>query len=178
MKTKINLKSFLWMLLPLGVFLILFYNYAACNKDGNAFFGSAESPLINDKDVENARGVQDAFRKIYDLYKDRVVSISTEQTVKQQDNPLLNDPFFRDFFGAQPNMPRSEKRTGLGSGFIISEDGYICTNHHVAAGVDKIEIKIDSKTYKAKLIGSDERTDIALLKIDAKEKLKPVFIKK
>jgi serine protease Do len=146
------------------------------SKDKDPFGSSEQSPLRKDSLVSDATKIQEAFKRIYEINKDSVVFISTEQTVKMPQNPFFNDPFFRDFFG--PNnkqQPKTQKRTGLGTGFIISEDGYICTNYHVVAGVDKISIKINNESYDAKIIGLDERTDLALLKIDVKGKLTPVF---
>ncbi len=145
---------------------------------GTVLFGaSGNSPLRSSREVTDAVDVQNIFRKIFEMNSERVVFISTEQTVKQPRHPFYDDPFFRDFFG-QGAMPkgRTQKRTGLGTGFILSEDGYICTNHHVVAGVDKIKVKVNKKTYDAQLVGSDERTDIALLKINAGERLKPVYL--
>jgi len=77
---------------------------------------------------------------------------------------------FRDFFEQMPQHPqqRSRPAQSLGSGFIISEDGYILTNAHVVRGADEISVRLnDQKEYDAELVGEDERTDIALLKIDA-----------
>lgn len=144
-------------------------------KDKETFGSSGKSPLREGSTVSDALKVQDVFKKIYEINKNSVVFISTEQTVKMQQHPFLNDPFFRDFFGPGMNQPKSQKRNGLGTGFIISEDGYICTNNHVIAGVDKIKVKVDKTSYDAVLVGSDERTDLALLKIDVKEKLVPVY---
>ncbi|MFA5033461.1 MAG: Do family serine endopeptidase [bacterium] len=100
-----------------------------------------------------------------------VVSISAEKTVN------VRDPF-SEFFGGTPDeffrqfMPELKKRqtlSGLGSGFIVSEDGYILTNNHVISGASSLTVKMmDEKEYKAKVIGSDPVTDIALLKIDVK----------
>ena len=121
--------------------------------------------------------MQDAFRKIFEINKHRVVYISTEQTVKMPRNPFFDDPFFREFFGnPQPGQPQTQKRTGLGTGFILSGDGYVCTNYHVVHGVDKVKVKVDSMTYDASIVGSDERTDLALLKISPKEKLEAVYL--
>ena len=78
---------------------------------------------------------------------------------------------FRDFFEQMPQHPqqRSRPAQSLGSGFIISEDGYILTNAHVVGQADEISVRLsDQKEYEAELVGEDERTDIALLKIDAK----------
>ena len=95
------------------------------------------------------------------------------------------DPFgMFDFFFGQPQQPqqrqpRQQKKSepvqnGLGSGVIISEDGYIVTNNHVIADADKLEVLMnDNSTYEAKIIGTDEASDLALIKIDAKD-LSPI----
>jgi serine protease Do len=106
-----------------------------------------------------------------------VVNISTTQSVR---NPLLpqmpnlqeDDPFYEFFrrFIPQPGpgAPREFQSQSLGSGFIISQDGYILTNAHVVEAADEITVKLtDKREYKAKVIGSDRRTDIALIKIEA-----------
>jgi len=83
-----------------------------------------------------------------------------------EDSPF-ND-LFRHFFEGVPEMPDQESRS-LGSGFVISEDGYILTNHHVVADADRIEVRFSDRSfYEAKVIGSDKASDIALIKIDAK----------
>jgi len=146
-------------------------------RGGNLFGASGDSPLKTGSAVTEAVKVQDAFRKVFELNRHKVVYISTEQTVKMQQNPFLNDPFFREFFGnPRSGQPRTQKRTGLGTGFILSDDGYICTNYHVVNGVDKVKVKINSTAYDATVVGSDERTDLALLKISPKEKLEPVYL--
>jgi serine protease Do len=169
MKKKLMFSTALF--LGLAVIALIFLP-----KNSGSVFGAQEkAPIVDEKSISNAMGVQEAFRKIYNAYKERVVFISTEQTVKLPNHPFFSDPFMREFFGQQiPNGNRTQKRTGLGTGFILSEDGYICTNHHVVAGMEKVKIKIGNDTYDAQVIGSDDRTDIALLKISPKEKLKPV----
>ena len=144
-------------------------------KDKDLLGSSGQSPLRKNDIVADATKIQEAFKKVYEINKDSVVFISTEQTVKLPQNPFFNDPFFRDFFGPGNRQPKTQKRTGLGTGFIISEDGYLCTNYHVVAGVDKIKVKINEESYDATIIGLDERTDLALLKIDSKKKLTPVY---
>ena len=158
-----------------AVLLIMAISLFCAGGGGRLFGASGDSPLKGDK-VADAVSVQGAFRKIYELNQHRVVFISTEQTVKIQQSPFLNDPFFREFFGNPHNgMPQTQKRSGLGTGFIISADGYVCTNYHVVAGVDKVKVKVDQVSYDATVVGSDERTDLALLKINSKEKLEPVY---
>lgn len=144
-------------------------------KDKDSFGLSGQSPLRGGDSVADAVKVQDVFKKVYDINKNSVVFISTEQTVKLRQNPFFDDPFFKDFFGPEMKMPKTQKRTGLGTGFIISEDGFICTNYHVVAGVEKVKVKIDKDSYDATVIGFDERTDLALIKINAKNKLTPVY---
>lgn len=112
------------------------------------------------------------FTPIVEKEGKAVVNIRTSMTVRQAQQL---DPFFELFrqFGLQlpPNQgaPEERREQSLGSGFIIEEDGYILTNAHVVARADEIRVKLaDNRTFKAKVIGSDARTDIALLKIEAK----------
>ena len=89
-----------------------------------------------------------------------VVSINTSKEVR---HPRSNDPWFQFFFGEQGNQPQA----GLGSGVIISADGYILTNNHVVEGADDIDVVLnDSRHARAKVIGTDPETDLAILKID------------
>ncbi|MDY6935580.1 MAG: trypsin-like peptidase domain-containing protein [Spirochaetota bacterium] len=172
-KTKIFIPIFLSNILFLSLY------YFSCSHSEMPVFGEfSKSPIKKHNEGSQALHLQKTFREIYRLYEDRVVSISTEQTVKLPSHPFFNDPFFQEFFGMPRPRSRSrvQKRTGLGTGFILSKDGYICTNHHVIAGVDTVTVKIREKSFTAKVIGSDERTDIALLKINAKEELDPVFL--
>jgi serine protease Do len=104
--------------------------------------------------------------------------LTTKQvTVQQGNQQIMMDPFFRRFFGDQfkemPQMApqeRTRKEQGLGSGVIMSKDGYVITNNHVIEGMDEIVVGLanadDGKTYPAKIIGKDPRTDIAILKIE------------
>lgn len=97
-----------------------------------------------------------------------VVKIETEVKVQRNYDPFFNDPFFREFFG-EPFGSQPKVTQGLGSGFIISKDGYIVTNNHVVEGATKINVFLTSRKepYQAKLIGSDEQLDLAVLKINA-----------
>lgn len=100
-----------------------------------------------------------------------VVRIDTavQQKARKQ-NPLFNDPFFREFFSDQLRVPsQPEIARGMGSGFIVSSDGYILTNEHVISGADTIEVTLSSRDqpYPARLVGSDHDLDLAVLKIDA-----------
>ena len=98
-----------------------------------------------------------------------VVNISTTKTVKPEDqlNPFFEDPFHK-FFGV-PEHHKEFKERSLGSGVIVSSDGYIITNNHVIEGASEIKVVLPNKReFKAKLIGADSRSDVAVIKIDDK----------
>jgi Do/DeqQ family serine protease len=96
-----------------------------------------------------------------------VVNISTRTVQQLQRNPFFDDPFFRRFFGA-PDQPRERESQSLGSGVIVdSAKGYVLTNHHVVADAREITVTLqDDRSFKAKLIGSDERTDLAVVQLE------------
>lgn len=95
-----------------------------------------------------------------------VVNIFTSKEVRVPLNPLANDPVFRHFFGNAPG-PRSQRVNNLGSGVIVSSDGYVLTNHHVVDAADEIQVALhDGRTMLAKVVGSDPETDLAVLKLD------------
>jgi Do/DeqQ family serine protease len=159
-----------------GALIMLFVTGVFCKSGVSGVFGNInQSPLRSDRVTADMVKTQEAFRKVFELNRDSVVYISTEQTVKRQRHPFFDDPFFRDFFPREMQQNRTRKVTGLGTGFIISEDGYICTNFHVVNGVDKVNVKVAEDVYRADIIGLDERTDLALLKIKPNGKLKPVY---
>jgi Do/DeqQ family serine protease len=99
-----------------------------------------------------------------------VMNIASLQVVRSQSSPFTSDPMFRYFFGDQMAAPRSRVTQSLGSGVIVSTDGYILTNNHVV-GDARAQVSVvmpDKRELKARIIGVDEWTDIALLKIDAR----------
>jgi serine protease Do len=106
-----------------------------------------------------------------------VVTISVTQKgkrVKMQGSPFSEDPFWAPFFGQQGGGMRefqTPDRQGLGSGVIISKDGYILTNNHVVQDADEVQVRLpsESKEYTAKVVGTDPKSDVAVLKIDAKD---------
>lgn len=99
-----------------------------------------------------------------------VVNISTSGHVTVQQSPFFNDPFFQQFFG-MPNVPTERNFQALGSGVIVdAAKGYILTNNHVIENADKITVTLyDGRSFKAKVVGRDPDTDIAVLHIDAKD---------
>ncbi|OGA10953.1 MAG: 2-alkenal reductase [Betaproteobacteria bacterium RIFCSPLOWO2_02_64_14] len=95
-----------------------------------------------------------------------VVNIFTAQELKRRRHPLMDDPTFRFFFG-DPGDPQTGRSTNLGSGVIVSDQGYILTNSHVVDSADAIEVALaDSRRARAKVVGTDPETDLAVLRID------------
>ncbi len=112
----------------------------------------------------------DSYSKAAEIAMPSVVNIFTRKEIKEEpSHPLLNDPMFRRFFGEQFES-RTRRTSSLGSGVIVSPNGYILTNHHVVEAADEVEIAlIDGRKAKASIIGSDPETDLAVLKIKLKE---------
>ncbi|MGB8517891.1 MAG: DegQ family serine endoprotease [Gallionella sp.] len=112
------------------------------------------------------------FTELVEKQGPAVVNISTTQIIHDAagiPNLPEGDPFYEFFRRFAPQMPREEESQSLGSGFIMSADGYIMTNAHVVDHADKITVRLtDKREFSAKVIGADKRTDVAILKIDAK----------
>jgi len=123
----------------------------------------------------NMTALKNGYSSIIDPALPAVVNISSSKMVKQDKNLpgfFFDDPFFRQFFGnqfnEQPGQPQTERQYSLGSGVIVNPNGYILTNNHVISGASDIEVFTQNqKKFKAKLVGADSRTDVAILKIEA-----------
>jgi serine protease Do len=158
-------------------FLILFFlNSCSANDDRNVFVESRKEDLafatqeLQQTNQQITESRQNAITRTISNASPAIVGINVTE-IKQvvYSNPFLDDPFFRRFFGENfGRTTREYKVQGLGSGFIISPDGYILTNHHVAGNASKIVVTMtDGKRYDAEIIGSDMVSDVALLKINA-----------
>ena len=110
-------------------------------------------------------GAVQSYADAVALSSDSVVTIYTSKTVDRKPHPLLDDPVFKEFFGDQlRRSQRNETETNLGSGVIVSNDGYIVTNQHVIDGADEILVSLpDGRGAQATLIGEDRETDLAVL---------------
>ncbi|WP_292363014.1 trypsin-like peptidase domain-containing protein, partial [Methylophaga sp. UBA1464] len=97
-----------------------------------------------------------------------VVNIATRSEVRIQDNPLLNDPFFRRFFNLpEQQRPRTRQAQSLGSGVIVNaKEGLVLTNNHVIQRADEITVSLhDGRSFQAEVVGSDPATDVAVIRI-------------
>lgn len=116
-------------------------------------------------------GALPTLAPMLDQSKPAVVNIATQSHIPVRDNPLLNDPFFRHFFNLpKQQQPRHRTRQSLGSGVIFdAEKGLVLTNSHVIQRADEITVSLtDGRSFQAELVGSDPATDVALIKIPAK----------
>ncbi|WP_034586912.1 MULTISPECIES: S1C family serine protease [Acinetobacter] len=159
-----------WVLLILVIIIFLgWHQYqkpkAPVAPDGVKMPAEKVEPLL-----ETARtGGVSSYSNAVKVAAPAVVNIFTTQKVKKQDNPLLNDPVFREFFGDQlpEQFSQGPNENSLGSGVIVRADGYILTNNHVIARADQIIVALnDGRRAEAKVIGTDPDTDLAVIKIE------------
>jgi serine protease Do len=123
------------------------------------------SPNVPRQIMETSR----AFSEIVNTVSPSVVNISTTKVVKRNTGPFFEDPFF-DFFSPFHDfgVPKKWKERSLGSGVIVSADGYIITNNHVVEKSDEIKVTLlDKRIFKGRIVGADPKTDIAIIRIDA-----------
>jgi serine protease Do len=133
----------------------------------------AQSSTISRESIDLLTRTGRAMAEVTTAVKPAIVNISTTRTVRIAggQDPFLDDPFFKRFFGdnsGRQKQPREQKSVGLGSGVIVSSEGYIITNYHVVKEADEIKVLMsDKKEYVGKIIGSDPKTEISVVKIEA-----------
>ncbi len=134
----------------------------------------AAQAKISEQSVDLLTRTGKAMAEVTAAVKPAIVNISTTRTIKVAGggDPFFDDPFFKRFFGdqfgRQRQQPKEHKSAGLGSGVIVSPDGYIITNSHVIKDADEIKVTLtDKKEYTGRVIGSDLKTEIAVVKIEA-----------
>lgn len=152
-----------------GVIIVLAINIAVFNKTVKS----------NDKLAPSKEAIvlQDSFIAVADLVSPAVVNISTEQILKYRYYGYDFDDFFGRFFNSPKPKERYYKRQGLGTGMVVSVDGFILTNYHVVSDVSKIKVVFSDKSeYEAKLVAVDKAHDLALVKIAPKGKLSKVLL--
>jgi serine protease Do len=131
----------------------------------------AARPGLDGTEIDLLERQNKAYERIVQAITPAIVYIRTEQVVKTEQSPLFMDPSFREFFGdIFPQIPREQRQHALGSGVIFDPNGYIVTNNHVIDHASTIEVMLTNKRiYKAKIVGADPDTDIAVLKIGARD---------
>jgi Do/DeqQ family serine protease len=173
--SKARVAKLLSSLLTLAM---LIFSLGACNRQNPPLrFASTSDPGTNNAPINNPPGNGAAvpgvsYADVVSRVSPAVITIHSEIRLRApQQYPFLDDPLFREFFdqrGGVPQPPPERRAHGLGSGVIISNDGYILTNHHVIDGADQIKVDLnDNRTLDAKLVGTDPPSDLAVLKIDA-----------
>lgn len=154
---------------------IIFISIMASISLSAATIEIAQMPKDSQRIEATASNVILSYNNAIKDAKKSVVNIATTKKSKQNDqlNELMQNPFFKEFFGNKmPELKQQERKShSLGSGVIISSNGYIVTNNHVVEGADEIVVTLpdDEKEYKAKIIGQDSKTDLAVVKIEAKD---------
>ncbi len=160
-----NCKSLLFFSFLTSIVFLTFISISFSKLLENKVYTESTDQSNYSNDITNSK--QNAITKAISKTRDAVVGINVIEVQEVIYNPFTNDPFF-NFFAPFTSRKALRKVQGLGSGFIISEDGYILTNHHVAGNAKKIIVTLtDGSKYNAELIGSDMVSDIALLKIEA-----------
>jgi serine protease Do len=173
-----NVKGGRWTLASLVAALAIgiVVGSAVTGKTGQSSSGAGKLvPLwISASDPLPAKEVSfaDGFAPVAARVLPAVVNIASSKIVRTQ-NPLsslFSDPFFRQFFGNVPSTPKKQIERALGSGVIVSPDGYVMTNNHVISGASEIEVSLaDGRNFKATIVGADPMTDVAIVKFDAKD---------
>ena len=137
---------------------------------GKSYAGDVQ---ISEESLDILLKTNRAMAEVVAAVKPAVVNISSVKTVKvaERQSPFSQDPFFKRFFGDEFRnfeKPKEQKRSGLGSGVIVDAKGYILTNNHVIKGADEIKVTLsDKREFKGKVIGTDQKTDLAVIKIDS-----------
>ncbi len=162
----IKIAGFIFQFSLIGLALAVIYLYSTSNisrDDILAFLSSGE----RQSQQSSQSGAVFSYADAVASSAASVVTIYTSKTVREKLHPLLADPVFSQFFSDQiAREQRSRSETNLGSGVIIGSEGYILTNQHVIDGADEIQISLpDGRGSKARLVGQDRETDIAILQI-------------
>lgn len=167
LKEKVFYRSAWFTIVGVIIGLVIFSQFAPATA------ANAQSSKISKDSIDLLTRTGRAMAEVTSAVRPAIVNISTTRTVKVGGvrDPLMDDPFFKRFFGDnfhQKTPPKEQKSMGLGSGVIVSSDGYIITNYHVVKDADEIKVLMsDKREFVGKVIGSDPKTEIAVVKIEA-----------
>ena len=153
--------------------LVLLGSLAGWTAAGSGFGSAAAAPSAPVASTAADRTIgasKDSYAGVVDQVAPAVVTIRAERRTRRISQQLPDDPLFRQFFGNRAPRQLPEQREGaLGSGVIVRSDGYILTNNHVVEGAEQVNVELtDGRTLKAKVVGNDAATDLAVLKVDSK----------
>mgnify|MGYP000038068735 CR=1 FL=1 len=155
--------SFIVRFVTIGLaiaFLILYFSPRALDKT---------APVVEFKESTPAPATgtpSHSYADVVAMATPAVVNISTKTVITERTRPVPNDPVLRRFFGHNSGVPKQRLESSLGSGVIVSAQGYVLTNNHVIQGADEISVALhDGRTIAATVVGSDPESDIAVLKI-------------
>ncbi len=175
---RMKMLGFFGLVVAVSVASSLTTSYISDKETGNPKDQNSQIPAAYAKFSNVANAMETDFTVAAELTIHAVVHVKTKTPMKLQQfggGAFPNDPFFQYFFGQpQQQQPRQQQEMPMqeasGSGVIITQDGYIVTNNHVVDGSSEIEVTLnDKRTFKAKVIGTDPNTDIALIKIEAND---------
>ena len=156
------------------LFLVLSYSNKTGNNSESANSTTEQQKTVSPEELKkytkNAAQTQDAFVGVHNSVKDSIVNIRTKKTVTVN----TYNPLEELLYGRSGGQEKRESGS-LGSGFVVSKDGYVVTNNHVIDGADEIYVKFSNgREYRTKLVGTSPEVDIAVLKIDSNETFKPL----
>lgn len=168
---SIKISAAILLILFLSGFLIYKHDYFAAITKRNA---SITGNSFNTPITIGPANISDIVEKV----SPAIVNIETTTVVNSTSDVFFNDPFFRDFFGNNAIRPRQNVQKGIGSGFIISDNGYILTNQHVIDNASSIIVHLGNPetTFNAKIVGQDYELDLAILKIDSNNKFSTLVL--
>lgn len=172
-------------LLILGLILVVWAVFTLVDRNADAFkdkAGVEEAVPQEEKEVQKHDAAEsqvligpENIADMVEMVSPAVVNIEADHVSSGYGSDIFRDPFFKEFFGDQYGNPGGNVETAIGTGFIISKEGYVVTNQHVIDEADKIKVNlVNGDSYTAEVVGQDYEMDLAVLKIAAKTELTPL----